>query len=63
MIQLTQVQYDSLVDSIYSTLMGTSIPCECGETNELGMGEMGEAHDAAQEIVGKWMGENDIEVI
>ena len=54
MKQLTENQYLSLVDSIYSTLM--AMP-------EMGMGEMGDARDEAERIVDSWAKENEIEIL
>jgi len=49
--ELTENQYNSLVDKIYDKLM---------ENPEMGMGEMGECHDESNRIVDEWMEENDI---
>jgi len=54
MNQLTEKQYYSLIDKIYSTLI--SLP-------EMGLGEMGECKDEAERIVDEWMEENLIILI
>lgn len=54
MTQITQAQYDSLRNEIYDLLM--SAP-------EMGMGEMGECHDAAINVVDTWMGKNKITLV
>lgn len=51
MTEMTQLQFDSLVNGIYSTLMAQ---------DEMGIGEMGEAQEEAQRIVNEWMDENNI---
>ena len=59
MTQVTEAQIKALENKIYDTLI-------CGhdeEGNEFGMGEMGEVHDTAQEIVSEWVTENNIEII
>jgi hypothetical protein len=53
MTTITQKQYDSLVKHIYDSFM--SLP-------DIGMGEMGEAKEAAERIVDEWMGKNDITI-
>jgi len=55
MQQLTEKQYKSLTKSIYDSLMGASLPCECGAESSLDMGDMGAANDEAERIVSKWM--------
>jgi len=57
---ITEVQIKSLEDKIYSSLMAVKMYTVEGEELELGMGEMGEAHDEAQRIVKEWMDENNI---
>lgn len=54
MTTITQKQYDSLVKDIYDSFM--SIPY-------MGMGEMGEAREAAERIVDGWMDKNDITIL
>lgn len=53
MKQLTLIQYNSLVDKIYSSLI--ALP-------EMGMGEMGDCMEEAKIIVHDWMQENKIEL-
>lgn len=62
MLQITQKQYDSLVDGIYSSLMSVKSYTLEGEELEMGMGEMGEARDEAERIVNEWMEENKITI-
>jgi hypothetical protein len=62
MTHLTDTQYKNLSQLIYETLMGATLPCECGAECSLGMGEMGEARDTADGIIDEWMKTNDIQV-
>lgn len=62
-MQLTEQQYKSLIQGIYESLMGLTIPCECEKECSLGMGEMGEARDEAERIVDEWMETNKIILI
>lgn len=50
---ITIIQYKSLCDKIYDTLM--AMP-------DMGLGEMGECRDEADRIVTEWCEENNIEV-
>ena len=51
LLQLTEQQYESLVEAIYSSLR--AMP-------DIGMGEMGECHDEAERIVDEWMEKESI---
>ena len=63
MNKITENQHESLVDSIYSTLMNIKIMDSEGNEIEMGMGEMGEARDEAERIVKEWAENNNIEII
>ncbi|MES2727573.1 MAG: hypothetical protein V4643_10765 [Bacteroidota bacterium] len=54
MNSLTEQQYNSLIQGIYISILGVSLPCDCGEVAEFGMGEMGEVRDHARDIVQEW---------
>jgi len=62
MEKLTENQYNLLIEEIYNSLIGASIPCECGEIASFGMGEMGECRDAAKLIVNEWAEKANIEI-
>ncbi len=51
MTTITEIQYNSLSDKIYNTLM-------MGEN--MGMGEMEDCRTASEEIIDTWMKENNI---
>lgn len=57
---MTQEEIESLEQMIYESIMSITIPCECGESAELGMGEMGEVRDEANRIVSDWIDKNNI---
>jgi hypothetical protein len=50
---LTLPQFNDLVDRIYSLLM---------QSDELGMGDMGQAHEAAEIVATEWTEANGIEI-
>ena len=50
---ITEAQLDKLVTKIYDLLM---------DMPEMGLGEMNDAKEAAQEIVYDWVAENAIQV-
>ena len=54
MIELTDNQYEMLVDEIYSSLMAITRTDENGNVLEMDMGDMGDCHDEAQRIVDEW---------
>ncbi len=60
MNSLTEQQYNSLIEGIYTSILGVSLPCDCGEVAEFGMGEMGEVRDQATEIVKEWAEKENI---
>jgi hypothetical protein len=62
MQQITDSQFKSLTQSIYLSFMGVSVACDCGETAELGMGEMGEARDTAEALVRDWCEQENITI-
>ena len=62
MEKLTELQYNLLKDEIYNSLIGASIPCDCGEIASFGMGEMGECRDAAELIINEWCEKAKIEI-
>ncbi len=51
MTTITERQYDSLKDKIYSLLISN---------DEMDMGDMGNCMDAASNLVTEWMDENNI---
>lgn len=53
MTNLTQQQYNSLTDLIYTSLMAS---------DEMGLGEMGEAREEADRIVKEWCENNNIKL-
>lgn len=53
MQQLTQQQYNSLTDLIYTSLMAS---------DEMGLGDMGAARDEAERIVNVWCENNNIKL-
>jgi hypothetical protein len=64
MTTITEAQYESLSDLIYSTIMNiqTYNP-ETNETIEMGMGEMGDARDEADRIVDEWISKEGLQLI
>ena len=57
---LTTEQIKSLEDKIYDCLMVMEVAGDDDNTYSLGMGEMGEAREQAQNTVSEWMEENNI---
>jgi len=58
---ITEVQIKSLEDKIYTAIMAVEVISEDGQDIlSLGMGEMGEAREAAQLVVSEWMEENGV---
>lgn len=51
---MTEPQYQELVDSVFNLLISNP---------SLGLGDIGEAYDAAKNTIDKWIDNNNIEVI
>lgn len=60
MTTITEKQKELLQDEIYSTLMAVKMTDSEGNEIEMGMGEMGEAHDEAERIVDEWLTKAEI---
>lgn len=60
---ITTKQYNSLVKTIYETLISVVVYTPDGEEIEMGLGEMGDCLDTATNTVNKWCNVEQITII